>query len=145
MWRRLVLWLVLFVPSTGLAAGLVSVSYELVMQPSGFFGVGLGAGISWGIGFVYGACWALVLTLPYAFTLWLWVKLSRFFGDTDTTRLRIALGMLVWSLPQAFLVGIAMGVEPFLLTWVSVAVGLALPRLLARSLAPGAFSGKEQR
>jgi hypothetical protein len=139
MWRLLALWLVWFVVITALLAGVCLLCYELVAPPSGFFAIRVGLAGAFVIGAIYGSGWALILFLPYAFGLWLWLKAAAFFGDTETTRLRIAVGMLVWSLPQAVLVGISVGAQPFLWAWLVVWLGLALPRLLLPSLRPGAF------
>jgi hypothetical protein len=138
--RLVALWLAWFVPATALATGLLGAAYELIAAPSGFFGFSMGASAWLFLGALYGGAWALSLALPYALGLWVWAKLAAYFADIDTTRPRIVIGMVVWSLPQALCIGVATEPPVFVIAWIAVALGLSLPRLVVRALRPGVFS-----
>jgi hypothetical protein len=140
-WKLLVLWVMAAVPSTGLSCAVAMVLREMfVGSGSGFFGFQLGPSVTFLLSAGYGLAWALSLAIPHLLALRVWVGLSRVFGDTDTTRIRILAGMFVWALPQAILAGAAGELALFLVAWPTVALGLWLPRACLRALHPGVFN-----
>ena len=78
--------------------------------------------------------------LPRFAMLSLWVVLARAFGDTDGGRVRLLVGMVLWSLPEAVVLRLLGESGLFFGAWCVVLVGLYLPRLALRSLRPGVFS-----
>jgi hypothetical protein len=138
--RLLFTWIAASVPSTALVAAVGAAAYDLIWPPSGgFFSIDFGPGGSALIGGLYGGGYALLLAAPHFVSLWVWVSLARFLGDTDTSRFRVGVGMLFWSLPQAIVVAKLGTPELFVVAWWTVALGLWLPRAVIHSLAPGAF------
>ena len=67
-----------------------------------------------------GGIYALVRSLPNLLALYLWVKLSRFFGDIDVSRARILIGMAIWALPEAIIVTKLIGFDGFFPVWLTI-------------------------
>jgi hypothetical protein len=105
----------------------------------GFFSLGHDPLLDLALGAGLGMAWAGILALPYLGLLWVWVALSRVFGDTDISRGRILAGMILWALPQALVIGAAAGWGAFAAAWSAVAFGLWAPRAAIKGLRPGVF------
>jgi len=130
----LVLWVVLEVPCIALTLGVVLAAFGtggffFSMPPLGSFMIGV----------MYGGIYALLRAVPHYFTLYLWVMLSRGLGDIDTSRTRIAIGMVVWALPEAIAFAKLVGGSAFFPTLGILALGAWLPRAVVKALRPGVF------
>jgi len=132
--RLLILWELCEVPCIALAAG----SVLAVFGSSGSF-FSLPPSASFVIGAGYGGIYALLRSVPHFFALYLWVMLSRFFGDVDVTRTRLAIAMTVWALPEAIIFAELGGGDAFFPVLFVLALGAWLPRALVPPLRPGVF------
>jgi hypothetical protein len=132
--RLLALWALLSVPCIAVTAGCLLAG----LGKSGFF-FDLPPEAKFIVGAWQGGVYALLRCLPHFLALYLWVALSRFFGDIDISRARILVGMAIWALPEAIVFTKLAGPEAFLATWLALALGCWLPRALVKALRPGVF------
>jgi hypothetical protein len=141
-WPRLFGWVAASIPATGIATAVVLFMYAQLFGGGGgslmspmardpLFDLAIGVGL--------GMMWAAILALPHLAMLWIWVTLSRAFGDTDLSRGRILIGMIVWSFPQALVAGAIESWPAFAAAWLVVSLGLWSPRAIIRGLRPGVF------
>jgi|SoiMethySBSTD1v2_1073268.scaffolds.fasta_scaffold06099_4 hypothetical protein len=130
----LVLWVLLGVPCIALSFGALVAAFG---SHSFFFSLPPLA--SFFVGAAYGGVCALLSAVPRFFLFYLWVMLSRFLGDIDTSRSRIAIGMTIWALPEAIVVTKLAGGDAFFPTLGTLALAAWLPRALVKALRPGVF------
>ena len=139
--RLIVGWTAASLVGSAVGGGVVFALADIFgMSRGGFLSFSLGAPMSFVLGFVVSLGWALVAALPRFAMLSLWVVLARAFGDTDGGRVRLLVGMVLWSLPEAVVLRLLGESGLFFGAWCVVLVGLYLPRLALRSLRPGVFS-----
>jgi hypothetical protein len=133
----LAFWELLGIPCIALTSGALLAAFS----SSSFF-FSLPPSASFLIGAAYAGIYALLRAVPHFFLLYLWVMLSRFLGDIDTSRARIAIGMTLWALPEAIAFAKLGGGEAFFPTLGTLALAAWLPRALVKALRPGVFQDR---
>jgi hypothetical protein len=131
--RLILLWNSLAVPCVALSSGAV---LAVLGENSWLY---FSPAQSFVLGAVYGAAYALIRFLPNLVVLYLWVSVSRFFGDIDVSRTRLLIGMALWALPEAIVLTKLGGSELFFPAWLTIVVSSWLPRAFVPALRPGVF------
>ena len=148
--RRALLWLLVAILITPFAWSTAATLIHVLASPQAELTVRLFLGMA-----LLGSMWSIVPTLvfalPYGAALLAWPRLAACLGWVEKTRFGVALATGAMALPAALVIGLESGrfagairprefVVSFLCALVGGWIGLLVPRLVLKPLAPGAFA-----